>query len=713
VSAIARRALRSRESGHEQRRPAGWDGGRWLLPVATLLTVFVLGFLAAELRPPKSTVAVWWPAAGVAVSAYVLGWRRGQRAAVLVATVLGVLAAERLADYSWAVSVGYALVNLANPVVCVGVLHRLVPTLRLADARDYARFCLAALLGALSTAVLGFLVASVLMDDSSAWNAFRAVVPSHLSAVLCIAPAVLLTPRRPAPAGRTETAVQVCTTLLVTMLVFTPDQYMQLSFLFVGFLIWGAARVSMTWVYIEVVLVAAISAAATSLGWGDYAAEVKDHDLAFETGAMLLDVTLIGIALAVYPLAMAMDVHRASLAQARESRELLDSVLAGATGNAIIGADVDGLITSWNTGAERIFGWPTTQVCGRRTLGSLRDGPSSGGVGRGLDPELARLVAPLATGKEWVDQDWECVREDGRRVTVAFRLTARRSAYGAVVGWIAVGEDVTEKRRTEGALQDALERERQAVQRFEELDTVKTSLVQSVSHELRTPMTNVLGYTDMLLGQHLGEVNASQRKMLMSVSRNGRRLLKLIEDLLTLSHIEQRAFTTVAERVDLRTAVRRGCEAVASQAEAAAVALELNLGEGPALVIGDTDQLERVTENLLGNAVKFSPAGSVVGVAVECAEGEAVLTVTDRGMGIPATEASRLFERFFRSSNAQRAEIQGSGLGLAIVKEVVDHHDGRIEVESEEGVGTTVRVRLPLQAPVGASLSARGSTGSA
>jgi signal transduction histidine kinase len=238
------------------------------------------------------------------------------------------------------------------------------------------------------------------------------------------------------------------------------------------------------------------------------------------------------------------------------------------------------------------------------------------------------------------------------------------------------------------------------VQRLEELDAVKTSFVQSVSHELRTPMTNVLGYTDMLLEEQFGEVNPSQRTMLQSVSRNGRRLLKLIEDLLTLSRIEQGSFTALAERIDLRDAVRRGCDAVASQAEAASVTLDVDLGEDPVPVVGDADQLERLTVNLLGNAVKFSAGGSVA-VALACADGEAVLTVADQGMGIPASEVARLFDRFFRSSITQRAEVQGSGLGLAIVKGVVDHHDGRIEVESQEGVGTTLRVRLPLQATAG------------
>jgi signal transduction histidine kinase len=197
--------------------------------------------------------------------------------------------------------------------------------------------------------------------------------------------------------------------------------------------------------------------------------------------------------------------------------------------------------------------------------------------------------------------------------------------------------------------------------------------------------------------------------MLTSVSRNGRRLHKLIEDLLTLSRIEKGSFTAFVERVDLRTAVQKGCDALAPQAEAASVLVDVDLGEDPVPVMGDPDQLERVTANLLGNAVKFS-AGGTVTVAVERSADEAVLTVSDQGMGIPSAEAGQLFERFFRSSNAQRAEVQGSGLGLVIVKEIVDHHNGRIEVESEEGVGTTVRVRLPLQALSGAVLTSSAGT---
>ena len=663
--------------------------GRWTLPLATGVVVLVLGFVAARYRPEGSGVAIWWPPAGVAVAAYVLGWRRGQRPAVLASIGLGVLGAELLADYSLLLSACYAVANLANPVVCVWLLAKLTPTLAIRDARGYAKLFLAAITAATVTATVAATVMHLVVGGDP-WPTFRAVLPSHLSAILVIAPVVLLTPRR-APAGRVETVLQFSTTLLVTAYVLSPWQELPLSFLCLGFLIWGAARVSTTVFWAEVVVFATLAAVFATIGGGGYQATLEAYQLAPETLATLLDTMLAGIALAVYPLALAMDVHRSSLAEVRESRELLDSVLAGAAGTAILRVDLDGTISSWNAGAEQVFGWSVSQVCGVRSLVSLQASPQP-------DDAFGRLVAPLLEGSAWVDVDWECARQHTGTITAAFRVTARRSSEGAVVGWVALARDVTERRQADRALRVALERERLAVERLEELDAVKSSFVQSVSHELRTPLTSVLGYTDLLAAEHLGPLNDQQRKMLGSVSRNGRRLLVLIEDLLMLARVEQRAFSVEAERLDLREAVRRGADTVGPQAEAASVRLEVDLSPDPVPVIGDAEQLERLTVNLLGNAVKFSPAGGVVRVTVDPQDGEAVLTVADRGMGIPADERDRLFERFVRSSNARRAEVQGSGLGMAIVKEVVDHHEGRVDVESEEGLGTTVRARLPLQA---------------
>lgn len=667
-----------------------------MLPLAAGLAVLVLGSLAGSYRPAGSNVAIWWPAAGVGVAAYAVAWRRKQRLAVLAALGLGGVLAELFAGYTPVMSLGFALGGITAPVLCVGLLARWLPDLRLHDARDFARFCAAAVLGALGTAVVAALPLRLGLHAEAA-ESMRAIIPSHLSAVLCIAPIALVAPRRAAPAGRVETALQVAAVVVVTLVVFAPSQDLPLSFLSIGFLIWGAARVAPVWLWLQVVLLATVSVVATTLGWGQYATVLTAYHLEPETMATLLDVMLLGVPLAVWPLSLALDVHRSALAEVQESRELLDSVLAGAAGTAILRVDLDGTISSWNAGAEQVFGWSASEVCGVRSLASLQLTPQA--VPPPAVDQFAALVAPLRAGSAWTDVDWRCHRKEGDPITAAFRVTARRSAAGEVVGWVALARDVTQRRQADHALRVALERERLAVQRLEELDAVKSSFVQSVSHELRTPMTSVLGYTDMLREERVGALNDRQRTMLASVSRNGRRLLTLIEDLLTLSRIEQRAFTVTNEELDLREAVRRGAETVRPQAEAASVALEVDLGDAEVPVAGDPDQLERLTINLLSNAVKFSPPDSVVRVAVEQHDGEAVLTVADQGMGVPQDELPRLFDRFFRTAAARRAEVQGSGLGLAIVKEVVEHHDGSVEVASEEAVGTTFRVHLPLRMP--------------
>ncbi|WP_433727193.1 ATP-binding protein [Actinoplanes sp. CA-051413] len=238
------------------------------------------------------------------------------------------------------------------------------------------------------------------------------------------------------------------------------------------------------------------------------------------------------------------------------------------------------------------------------------------------------------------------------------------------------------------------EREQHLVARLQELDTAKTDFMSTVSHELRTPLTSISGYVELLLDADAGELNAPQAKMLDVIGRNTRRLRDLIEEMLILSKIESGAFSTSREPVELVSLVEHAVEVIAPAAAKAAVTLHTEV-HGPLPLHADPDQLDRAVMNLLANAVKFTPAGGEVRVAARREGAEIVLVVADTGMGIPAGEQKALFTRFFRASNAVRQAVPGTGLGLAIVSTVVDNHDGRIEVESAEGAGTTFTIRLP------------------
>jgi signal transduction histidine kinase len=232
-------------------------------------------------------------------------------------------------------------------------------------------------------------------------------------------------------------------------------------------------------------------------------------------------------------------------------------------------------------------------------------------------------------------------------------------------------------------------------ERLRELDKLKDEFVSLVSHELRTPLTSIRGYLELMLSEELSD---DQRRFLRIVDRNSERLLDLVSDLLFLAQIEAGKLAIEVGSFDLKRLVEECVEASAAVAESRGVELEATIGRLPKIE-GDRTRLHQVLDNLLSNALKFTPSGGRVDVSLKRDGDTAVVEVGDSGLGIPEEEQARLFERFFRSSNATENAIPGTGLGLTITKAIVERHGGGIEIESAENAGTTVRVRLPLPTP--------------
>jgi signal transduction histidine kinase len=232
-------------------------------------------------------------------------------------------------------------------------------------------------------------------------------------------------------------------------------------------------------------------------------------------------------------------------------------------------------------------------------------------------------------------------------------------------------------------------------ERLLELDKLKDEFISLVSHELRTPLTSIRGYLELLLDD--GRLDAEQQGFLGIIDRNSNRLLGLVTDLLMLTQIEAGGLQFDLGPVDLEEIVREGIETATPTAEASGVELAVSVERVPA-IRGHRLRLAQVLDNLISNALKFTPAGGRVDVRVSAVDGSAVIEVQDTGLGIAEGEQEQLFERFFRSAQATRNAIPGTGLGLTISKAIVERHGGQIELESSEGVGTTVRVRLPLSA---------------
>jgi two-component system, OmpR family, phosphate regulon sensor histidine kinase PhoR len=259
------------------------------------------------------------------------------------------------------------------------------------------------------------------------------------------------------------------------------------------------------------------------------------------------------------------------------------------------------------------------------------------------------------------------------------------------------------------------EAENRLVEDLKSLDQAKSDFFATVSHELRAPLTSIEGYVEMLAEGEGGPVTGEQRKMLDVVDHSAVRLRNLIEDVFTLSKLESDAFTTVMRPVEVAHVISAAADELAPEVARHGLTLASDCPGRGLAVDGDAGQLGRVLVNLLSNAVKFTPEGGRITLTAAAAEGSAVITVTDTGIGIPAKDQEELFTRFFRASNAVQQSIPGTGLGLAIVRTIVTNHGGTIDLTSREGQGTTFTVRIPLAAEgrpaVGAGSVGAGSVG--
>ncbi|TFV86025.1 ATP-binding protein [Blastococcus sp. CT_GayMR16] len=372
--------------------------------------------------------------------------------------------------------------------------------------------------------------------------------------------------------------------------------------------------------------------------------------------------------------------------------QTMTSVIDAVTEQSIIGTDRDGVIRVWNPGAEKMLGLPRPEVVRKRSIlefhlpeeleaVSEEDGSATG---------LAALVHAAQEHGSDV-RDWTYVAADGQQRTVSVAITPRTDDQGAHAGWNFVGTDMTEARATE---------------------RMKDQFVSLISHELRTPLTSILGYLELVLEDEEQPLTDEQRSFLTTVERNADRLLRLVGDLLFTAQVDAGRFTLKPEDVDLATVVRSAEESVRVTAAAAGVGIVVDVPAGGLVVPGDAVRLGQACDNLVSNAVKFTPDGGQVTLTLRTAwqtpDGAvytdarpdaapvAQLAVSDTGIGIPSTEQGKLFTRFFRASTAQKNAVPGVGLGLAITKAITTAHGGMLDLVSAEGAGTTFTLTLPL-----------------
>jgi len=235
-----------------------------------------------------------------------------------------------------------------------------------------------------------------------------------------------------------------------------------------------------------------------------------------------------------------------------------------------------------------------------------------------------------------------------------------------------------------------------ALVRLEELDHYKDRFIQNVSHELRSPLALVRGYAEMLHAGELGELRPEQKKPVAVIARRARMLSDLVKDITLV--LEAEVNPPQPEPVLLDELTRTAVEDFQVATEQVDLTLRAEIAPHLPPASGSPTYLRRVLDNLLGNAVKFTPAGGTITVRVRQEGKQIVLEVSDTGVGIPANQLDRIFERFYQVDSSAGRRYGGVGLGLALVKDITETYGGHVTVESQVNEGSTFSVYLPIAA---------------
>jgi PAS domain S-box-containing protein len=291
--------------------------------------------------------------------------------------------------------------------------------------------------------------------------------------------------------------------------------------------------------------------------------------------------------------------------------------------------------------------------------------------------------------------EYRFIAEGGRVVWLKDSYTTVRDETGKP--WYSQGfaVDITAQKEAERDREALLTQTQAQNERLRQLDRMKDEFIALVSHELRTPLTSIRGYLELLVDDpETLMLPDLQRDWLQVIDRNAERLLRLVEDLLLTAQANAGALALDRDEIDLAAVVEQSVQAGAPVAAARGITLSCEVDSAP-FVSGDRMRIGQVIDNLVSNALKFTPEGGRVEVHALSHRTGARIEVRDSGMGISDEEQEQLFERFFRTARAQDEAIPGVGLGLSIAKAIVEAHGGRISVRSVEGKGTTFRIDLP------------------
>jgi PAS domain S-box-containing protein len=371
--------------------------------------------------------------------------------------------------------------------------------------------------------------------------------------------------------------------------------------------------------------------------------------------------------------------------QAYEERERLAAII-DSSDDAIVSKTLDGIITSWNRGAEQMFGYSAAEAIGQHI--TLIIPPER-------HAEEDDVLAQLRRGEK-VDH-FETVRQtkDGRKLDISLTVSPIKDAQGRIIGASKVARDITLRKRADEERDQLMAREEAARRTAEEANRLKDDFLAMVSHELRNPLNSIVGWAGLLRSSKLDEKTVA--RTVDAILRGAQAQDQIISDLLDISRIINGRLRLDIRPVQLIEVLESAIDAVRPAAEAKQIRLQVLLDRSASPLAGDPDRLRQVFWNLLSNAVKFTLKNGRIQIVSQRIDSHIEVVVSDTGIGIEPELLPYVFDRFRQGDSSSNHQSSGLGLGLSIVRNLVELHGGTVCAESKgRGQGASFTVRLPI-----------------
>ncbi len=373
----------------------------------------------------------------------------------------------------------------------------------------------------------------------------------------------------------------------------------------------------------------------------------------------------------------------------RASEQRMRLIAASTNDYAIASMDMDGIVTSWNSGAERLFGYTETEMIGRSAALLFTEEDSASGV---FDDELRRA---RIDGRAEEDR-WH-VRKDRSRVFCTGTVTPLIGED--ILGYVKIARDLTESKRVREQQDARLAWEKQERIRAEEAARIRDEFFAVLSHELKQPLNLIQLAAEMLSRLPSPVELAAIVRATTTIKRSVEAQARIIDDLMDLSRLHTGKLTLTLTPIKLGEVVANVVQLMSADAEKKHIAIEAETGVDDITIQGDVVRIEQIVWNLVSNALKFTPPGGAVRIELGREAGEATITVSDNGKGITAEFLPFIFEMFRQANTGTTRRYGGMGIGLALVKELAISHGGGVDAYSDgDGKGAVFRVHLPAAA---------------